>query len=219
MRPAYQVGHLASLNPAYWPQEFDEVEPDLRAGWNEDLTSKHGEWDSVRGYARSACGLDHERGRPLLSGVEEGHRESGWKVPRGAPGSGAAGQFEPALSHFLTAEAAGDRSARLYFNLGVVHYRLGRFVEARDAFARAAHDPETADLANYNQGLVAMSMDQRQEAARWFARVTVRYTDGVAWMLRRGAIGFLLFAGMVAITAGLVGTSSLAAFAFGTSAA
>jgi HAE1 family hydrophobic/amphiphilic exporter-1/multidrug efflux pump len=38
---------------------------------------------------------------------------------------------------------------------------------------------------------------------RWFARVTSRYTDGVAWMLRRGAIGFLLFAGMVAITAGL----------------
>jgi HAE1 family hydrophobic/amphiphilic exporter-1/multidrug efflux pump len=38
---------------------------------------------------------------------------------------------------------------------------------------------------------------------RWFARVTSRYTDGVAWMLRRGAIGFLLFAGMVAVTAGL----------------
>lgn len=59
VRPAYQVGHVASLNPAYWPQEFDEVEPDLRAGWNEDLTSKHGEWESVRGYARSA----YERGR------------------------------------------------------------------------------------------------------------------------------------------------------------
>src|SRR5687767_8026844 len=38
---------------------------------------------------------------------------------------------------------------------------------------------------------------------RWFARVTARYTDGVAWMLRRGIIGFVLFAGMVAITAGL----------------
>jgi len=38
---------------------------------------------------------------------------------------------------------------------------------------------------------------------RWFARVTARYTDGVAWMLRRGIIGFLLFGGMVLITLGL----------------
>jgi HAE1 family hydrophobic/amphiphilic exporter-1/multidrug efflux pump len=37
----------------------------------------------------------------------------------------------------------------------------------------------------------------------WFARVTSRYSAGVAWMLRRGAIGVLLFAAMVAITAGL----------------
>jgi hydrophobe/amphiphile efflux-1 (HAE1) family protein len=38
---------------------------------------------------------------------------------------------------------------------------------------------------------------------RWFTRVTARYTDGVAWMLRRGTIALLLFAGMVAITIGL----------------
>jgi HAE1 family hydrophobic/amphiphilic exporter-1/multidrug efflux pump len=37
----------------------------------------------------------------------------------------------------------------------------------------------------------------------WFARVTARYTDGVAWMLRRGTIAVMLFAGMVAITIGL----------------
>ncbi|QJR15847.1 efflux RND transporter permease subunit [Usitatibacter palustris] len=36
---------------------------------------------------------------------------------------------------------------------------------------------------------------------RWFARVTDRYEDGVAWMIRRGAIALLLFAGMVAVTA------------------
>ncbi len=38
---------------------------------------------------------------------------------------------------------------------------------------------------------------------RWFAGVTARYTAGVAWLIRRGALGLLLFAGMVAITAGL----------------
>jgi multidrug efflux pump len=38
---------------------------------------------------------------------------------------------------------------------------------------------------------------------RWFHRITGRYTDGVAWMIRRGAIGLALFAGMVVIAAGL----------------
>ncbi len=38
---------------------------------------------------------------------------------------------------------------------------------------------------------------------RFFARATHRYTRGVAWMIRRGAIGLLLFAGMVALAAGL----------------
>jgi HAE1 family hydrophobic/amphiphilic exporter-1/multidrug efflux pump len=38
---------------------------------------------------------------------------------------------------------------------------------------------------------------------RWFARVTDRYEDGVAWVIRRGVIGVLMFLGMVAVTAGL----------------
>src|SRR5678815_5642106 len=37
----------------------------------------------------------------------------------------------------------------------------------------------------------------------WFGRATGRYADGVAWMLRRGTIGILLFGGMVALTVGL----------------
>src|SRR6185437_5144228 len=34
----------------------------------------------------------------------------------------------------------------------------------------------------------------------WFARVTVRYNDGVIFLLRRGVVGAVLFLGMVAIT-------------------
>jgi HAE1 family hydrophobic/amphiphilic exporter-1/multidrug efflux pump len=37
----------------------------------------------------------------------------------------------------------------------------------------------------------------------WFQRLTGRYTAGVAWMIRRSAIGLALFVGMVVITAGL----------------
>jgi hydrophobe/amphiphile efflux-1 (HAE1) family protein len=38
---------------------------------------------------------------------------------------------------------------------------------------------------------------------RWFGRVTGHYTSGVTFMIRRGALGVILFAGMVAITIGL----------------
>jgi hydrophobe/amphiphile efflux-1 (HAE1) family protein len=38
---------------------------------------------------------------------------------------------------------------------------------------------------------------------RAFARVTDRYENGVAWMIRRGAIGLVLFSAMVALAAGL----------------
>jgi multidrug efflux pump len=37
----------------------------------------------------------------------------------------------------------------------------------------------------------------------WFRRVTGRYADGVAWMIRRGGIGVALFIGMVILAAGL----------------
>ena len=37
----------------------------------------------------------------------------------------------------------------------------------------------------------------------WFQRVTNRYTSGAARIIRRGAIGVILFAGMVAVTIGL----------------
>ncbi|MBK9116539.1 MAG: multidrug efflux RND transporter permease subunit [Betaproteobacteria bacterium] len=38
---------------------------------------------------------------------------------------------------------------------------------------------------------------------RFFLRVTGHYTSGVTWLIRRGAVGLLLFAGMVALTIGL----------------
>ncbi len=54
VRPAYQLGHLAGMNPEYKGREFDAVESDLQRGWNNDIGAKHGEWTSVRGYARDA---------------------------------------------------------------------------------------------------------------------------------------------------------------------
>ena len=54
VRPAYQLGHLASINPDYNGRSFDEIEPDLLHGWGNDLRARHGDWSTVRPYAQEA---------------------------------------------------------------------------------------------------------------------------------------------------------------------
>jgi len=50
-RPAYQIGHVAALNPDYAGKSFSTVEADLQRGWNNDLRTKYGDWQAVRPYA------------------------------------------------------------------------------------------------------------------------------------------------------------------------
>jgi hypothetical protein len=52
--PAYVAGHLAGRNPDYAGRTFEELEPDLRRGWTDEVARKHGQWPAVRGYARAA---------------------------------------------------------------------------------------------------------------------------------------------------------------------
>jgi HAE1 family hydrophobic/amphiphilic exporter-1/multidrug efflux pump len=54
---------------------------------------------------------------------------------------------------------------------------------------------------------IVLKREHGKRSERWFgwfnrgfARVTDRYESGVAWMIRRGGVALLLFAGMVAIT-------------------
>jgi hypothetical protein len=54
IRPAYQLGHVAGLNPDYANRDFDAVEGDLRKGWTDDLRARHGEWETARPFARDA---------------------------------------------------------------------------------------------------------------------------------------------------------------------
>lgn len=54
VRPAYQLGHLAGRNPDYQGRGFEDVEPELRHGWTDDVSRDHGAWDSVRGHVRAA---------------------------------------------------------------------------------------------------------------------------------------------------------------------
>lgn len=64
VRPAYQLGHIASMNPDYSSKDFDAVEGDLKQGWSAQDKAKFGEWDSVRGYAKDA----YSRGRSNMGG-------------------------------------------------------------------------------------------------------------------------------------------------------
>ena len=54
VRPAYQLGHLASENPDYNGKNFEAIEMDLQRGWSNDLRARHGDWEAVRPYAEEA---------------------------------------------------------------------------------------------------------------------------------------------------------------------
>lgn len=49
----YQLGHLARSNPAYQGRGFEEIEPDLRAGWRDDTSDEFRSWDDVRLFVRA----------------------------------------------------------------------------------------------------------------------------------------------------------------------
>jgi hypothetical protein len=54
VRPAYQLGHLASENPDYTGMTFETIEADLQRGWTNDLRARHGDWAAVRPFAEEA---------------------------------------------------------------------------------------------------------------------------------------------------------------------
>lgn len=62
-RPAYQLGHVAGMNPDYQGRSFDDVETDLRKGYDNYNASdaKAPAWNDVRGYARDAYARGQER--------------------------------------------------------------------------------------------------------------------------------------------------------------
>ncbi len=78
VRPAYQLGHVAGLNPDYRDRDFSDVESDLEKGWTNDLRAKNGEWSAVRPYARDA----YTRSRAAAAGstIAGAVRDAGHKT-------------------------------------------------------------------------------------------------------------------------------------------
>lgn len=58
-RPLYQLGHVAAQNPDYRGKTFDQIEPDIRRGWNKDMEQQHGSWNDVRGAVSGAYNTGH----------------------------------------------------------------------------------------------------------------------------------------------------------------
>jgi hypothetical protein len=58
-RPAYRLGYEAAGDPRFEGRGFEQIEKDLENGWLN--VRAHGEWQSVRDYAREGF----ERGRDI----------------------------------------------------------------------------------------------------------------------------------------------------------
>jgi hypothetical protein len=76
VRPAYQAGHIAALNPDYRDRDFDAIEGDLKRGWTDDLRTRHGEWSTARPFARDA----YTRTRSATSAATGAVKEAGHKT-------------------------------------------------------------------------------------------------------------------------------------------
>lgn len=67
-RPAYQLGHLAGVNPDYKNRSFDDVEPHLQSAYS---SAGHKNWSDVRSKARDAYSRGREVGDQRLTLAEE----------------------------------------------------------------------------------------------------------------------------------------------------
>ncbi len=63
VRPAYQLGHLAGVNPDYSSRGFDEVEPHLSSAYG---TAGQSNWNDVRQYAQDAWSRGRQVGTERL---------------------------------------------------------------------------------------------------------------------------------------------------------
>lgn len=79
-------------------------------------------------------------------------------------------QLRRARSFFLQALSGGLQSGKLYYNLGVVHYRLAEYTDARQFFVLAAEYPGYQQVAHYNLARCAVKLEQHEVAKGWYSR-------------------------------------------------
>lgn len=78
--------------------------------------------------------------------------------------------YSGALAGYNDALNLGKDSARLFYNMGLAHYRLDQYSQARWAFTEAAKDDNLAALAYYQLGVLANREGDKRSAEEWFKR-------------------------------------------------
>jgi len=73
-----------------------------------------------------------------------------------------------ALLRYRQAAEEGLSTPLLHYNMGIAHYRAGQHVRARESLMRALGDASLNVVAQYNLGLNAYALGDRDEALRWF---------------------------------------------------
>ncbi|MCC6207935.1 MAG: tetratricopeptide repeat protein [Gammaproteobacteria bacterium] len=86
------------------------------------------------------------------------------------------GDYEAAVTYFLTSRPEPADNATLYYNLGASYYKLARYPEARAAFLNVIADPEIAPIGYYNLALVDAKLNRSDQVAVWLQR-TIESTD------------------------------------------
>ena len=86
------------------------------------------------------------------------------------------GSYVTALASYNDALVNGKNTPRLHYNMGLAHFRLEQYAEARQAFTESAKDERTAALSYYHLGVLAHKAGDNDAAASWF-NMTRRSTD------------------------------------------
>lgn len=108
---------------------------------------------------------------PSLSAAESAAAQSAFDKANSAFRSD---DYAGALAGYNEALSLGKEGARLFYNMGLAHYRLGQYSQARWAYTEAAKDDSIAALAYYQLGVLANREGDRASAEEWFLRSRAR---------------------------------------------
>ena len=103
------------------------------------------------------------------------------------------GEFGTALANYNDALANGKDTPRVFYNMGLAHFRLEQHEQAKWAFSESSKDEKLAALSYYHLAALAKEEGDIDEAAKW---LTLARDNAKSDKLRRqsaralGVIGF-----------------------------
>lgn len=81
------------------------------------------------------------------------------------------GEYQRALALFEWEQQQGGSSAKLAYNIGVTHFKLGNYAAAGRSFERLLGDAQWRDLARFQLALVAEKQGDRSRAVGYYREV------------------------------------------------